>query len=515
MLGNLSDKFESALKNLSGKGKISEANVRESMAEVREALLEADVNYDVAEAFCERVLEDAVGEKVLGAVEPGEQMIKIVNDELVRLLGGDEALAEGDADPFTGGGAGGGDGGGDGPLMLVSPGPTVIMMAGLQGSGKTTTCGKLANWYARRGKRVMLCAADLQRPAAVTQLQVLVDQVNGLPGEGNRPRGEVLFHGEPEKCAEYGKAVGVAVDVCKTALKKARAENVDILILDTAGRLHINDDLMGELKRVNGAIQPHHIMLVLDAMTGQDAVNSAKAFNDELELDGVVLTKFDSDTRGGAALSVRQVTGKPIRFIGVGETLEALEGFYPTRMAGRILGMGDVVSLVEKAQAEVSEEDAQKLSEKLASGTMTMDDFMKQLRMIRRMGSLKSLMGMLPGVGKQLQGLDIDEKQMDRTEAMIGSMTPAERRDINILNNSRRRRIARGSGSEQADVSNLVKGFDMISKFGKMSSDQSMVSRMQAMTSGRPGAMAGMGGLNAKGSTKAQQNKGYKKRKKR
>ncbi len=505
MFGNLSDKFESALRKLSGQSKISEANVRDSMEEVREALLEADVHYEVAEKFCERVLEQAVGVEVLEAVRPGEQMIKIVHDELVRLLGGDEVAEDEQA------------GLSDAPILFVSPGPTVVMMAGLQGSGKTTTCGKLAANLKKQGKSVMLCAADLQRPAAVKQLEVLANQVNDTV-EGP---GAVSFHGEPDKCKEYGQAVGVAVDVCRNALKKARTENIDVLILDTAGRLHINDDLMGELRKVNHAVQPHHIFLVLDAMTGQDAVNSAKAFNDQLELDGVVLTKFDSDTRGGAALSVRQVTGKPIKFIGVGEQIDALEAFHPRRIAGRILGMGDVVSLVEKAQAEVSEEEAMRVQEKLAAGKLTMDDFLKQLRTIRRMGSMKSLLGMLPGVGGQLKDLDMDESQIDRTEAMINSMTVKERTDIEVLDNSRRRRISKGSGTHQQDVSQLVKGFNMVSQLGQAMSGMGMMGKMKAMQQMNPAAMqaamAGGGGNpfgKGKGSTKAQQNKTkYKKRK--
>ncbi|MEM1028147.1 MAG: signal recognition particle receptor subunit alpha, partial [Planctomycetota bacterium] len=371
MFNNLSDKFEGALRKLSGRGKISESNVRE-------ALLEADVHYEVAESFCAKVLEQAVGAEVLDAVQPGQQMIKIVNDELVDLLGGERSV-----DPETGQPVAAEH------IMYVEPGPTVLMMSGLQGSGKTTTCGKLAAYLKKKGKSVMLCAADLQRPAAVTQLQVLTEQVeNEVEGPGR-----VSFYGEPDKVAAYGEAVGVAVDVCRNALKAAKREKADVLILDTAGRLHIDDDLMGELRRVNAAVMPHQIFLVIDAMTGQDAVNSAKAFNDQLELDAVILTKFDSDTRGGAALSVKSVTGKPIRFIGVGEKLDNLEEFHPDRIASRILGMGDIVSLVEKAQEQVSEEEALALQEKMAKGQLTMEDFLKQLKQLRRMGSMKSLLG--------------------------------------------------------------------------------------------------------------------------
>ena len=510
MFGQLSDRFESALRKVSGRGTISESNVREAMDEVRTALLEADVHYDVVESFCERVQQQALGEQVLTSVQPGQQMIKIVHDELVRLLGGDDAVESEDADAVPGAMGPGGE-----PIMAVSPGPTVVMMSGLQGSGKTTTCGKLAAWLKKRGRSSMLAAADLQRPAAVTQLQVITRQVSE---EAPGPDGtKVLFHGEPDKVAEYGKAVGAAVKVCQNAYKAAQAAGVDVLILDTAGRLHINDELMDELCRVSSAVQPHHIMLVIDAMTGQDAVNSAKAFNDQLEIDGVVLTKFDSDTRGGAALSVMHVAGKPIKFTGTGEKLDAIEAFHPQRVAGRILGMGDVVSLVEKAQEQVSEEEAMRLQEKMAAGKLTMDDFLKQLKTIRRMGSMKSLLGMLPGVGKQLKDLPLDDGQIDRTEAMIQSMTQAERGDVELLNNSRRRRVARGSGTDQRDVSQLVKGFDMVTAMSKQMSGMNMFGRMQALSgaAAQPEALTGHGmpGMKPKGSTKAKQTK-YKQRKK-
>lgn len=514
MLGNLSDKFENVLRKLSGEAEISEANVRESMGTVREALLEADVHYEVVEDFCARVLKDALGAEVLKAVEPGQQMIKVVHDELVRTMGGTEAdidVDEQDGLPVV-----------EPPLMFVEPGPTVIMMAGLQGSGKTTTCGKLAARLKKQGKRVLLAAVDLQRPAAVTQLKVLADQVQAeVEGDG-----EVGFYGEPDKCAEYGQAVGVAVDVAKRALKHAKNEKFDVIILDTAGRLHINDDLMGELRKVNITTQPQNVLLVIDAMTGQDAVNSAKAFNDSLEIDGVILTKFDSDTRGGAALSVRQITGKPIKFIGVGEKIDALEEFHPRRIAGRILGMGDVVSLVEKAQEQVSEEEALQLQAKMEKGQLTMDDFLSQLKKIRRMGSMKSLLGMLPGVGSQLKDLDLDDSQMNRTEAIIQSMTMAERTKPALLDNSRRRRISRGSGSGPNEVSKLVKGFDMINQMSQMMSGPGAMGRMQAAqqmasASGRAamggmgGGMPGMPGMGKKGTKHNQKAGGFKKRKKR
>ena len=496
MFNNLSDKFESALRTLSGKATISESNVREAMEEVREALLEADVHYEVAQTFCDKVTQQATGAAVLKAVEPGQQMIKIVNDELVELLG-----EPAEVDPETGAPIAAE------PIMQVSPGPTVIMMSGLQGSGKTTTCGKLAAFLKKKGQSVMLCAADLQRPAAVTQLRVLAEQVQ-IEGDGT---GTVHFHGEEDKCAEYGKAVNVAVEVCRNAVKEAKKQKVDVLILDTAGRLHINDELMDELRRVNAAVAPHQIFLVIDAMTGQDAVNSAKAFNERLELDGVVLTKFDSDTRGGAALSVKSVTGKPIRFIGTGEKLDALEPFHADRIAGRILGMGDVVSLVEKAQEQVSEEEALALQEKLEKGTLTMDDFLKQLKQLRKMGSMKSLLGMLPGIGKQIKDIDLDDKQIDRTEAIINSMTTGERKDVKLLDNSRRRRIAKGAGRDQKDVSQLVKGFDMISQMSQMMSGKGAMQKLSAMKNMAGGPMGGK--PRVKGSTKAQKTNKYKKRK--
>ena len=495
MFGNLSEKFEGALKKVSGQGKITESNVREAMDEVRTALLEADVHYDVVEQFCDAVMDKALGEEVLQSLKPGQQMIKIVNDELVRLLGGDPEDEEASDAP---------------PILYVEPGPTVIMMAGLQGSGKTTTCGKVAGHLKKKGKHVMLAAADLQRPAAVDQLETVSRQVeNDLSGEGS-----VHFYSEPEKVSEYGKAVGAAVKVCKNAVTAAQKSGCDVLLLDTAGRLHINDDLMNELRQVNSAVQPHQIFLVVDAMTGQDAVNSAKSFNDQLELDGVILTKFDSDTRGGAALSVKQITGKPIKYIGTGERLDAIEEFHPNRIASRILGMGDVVSLVERAQEQVSEEEAEQLQEKMAKGQMTMDDFLKQLKNIRKMGSMKSLLGMLPGVGSQIKNLDLDDSQLNRTEAMIQSMTYPERRDPEVLNNSRRRRVARGSGTDPKDISQLVKGFDMISNMSKQMSGMGMGQRMksmQQMGQMNPEAMAGGGMPKAKGSTK--QTKKYKQRK--
>lgn len=495
MFDRLSDGFNSVFRKLSGQGTISEANVREAMAEVETALLEADVHYDVVKAFCQEVVDEAMGSEVTKSLKPGQEMIGIVHAKLVDLLGGT---------PETGAPEPG--------IMRITPGPTIVMMCGLQGSGKTTTCGKLAAYLKKRGRSVMLCAADLQRPAAVEQLETVTRQVNDeMPGGA-----QVAFYSEPDKVAEYGKAVGVAVKVCQNALKAARKQNIDTLILDTAGRLHIDDDLMGELRRVDKALSPHQIFLVVDAMTGQDAVNSAKAFHEQLAVDGVILTKFDSDTRGGAALSVKQVTGAPLRFIGVGEKLDAIEEFHAERMAGRILGMGDVVSLVEKAQEEVSEEEAMALQEKMARGEMTMDDFVKQLKTIRRMGPMKQLLGMLPGVGSALKDVDIDDGQFDRIEATISSMTQDERKNPSLINAPRRKRIAKGSGTGQQHVGQLVKQFSTMNKMSKQMSSMSAAQKVSAvkslqsagMDSMMPG-MSGLPGMRTKGSTKS---KGLKRR---
>ncbi len=482
MFNNLSDRLSDAFRNLSGRGKISDDNVRESMKEVRTALLEADVHYDVVKQFCAEVVEEAIGTDVTKSLKPGQQMINIVHHKLIELMG-----------PI------------DSHIMHVSPGPTIIMMCGLQGSGKTTTCGKLAAYLKKRGKSVMLAAADLQRPAAVEQLSTVCEQVSAtMPGEGS-----VHFYAERDKCSEYGKAVGVAVDVCRRAHQAAKETGVDVLILDTAGRLHINDDLMNELRGVNGALSPHQIFLVIDAMSGQDAVNSAKAFNEALEVDGLILTKFDSDTRGGAALSAKRITGATIKFIGVGEHLQDLEEFHAERMASRILGMGDVVSLVERAQLEVDEEEAEALQAKMSKGELSMDDFLKQLKTLRRMGSLKSLLGMLPGVGSMVKDLPIEDNQLNKIEGMIHSMTPGERADVKVLNNSRKTRIAEGSGTSLQQISQLTKQFDMLNKMSKQMSAPGAMGKMQAAQAmaaqggGGGGGGGGLGGLfKTKGSTR-------------
>jgi len=423
-------------------------------------------------------VQDALGAEVTKSLQPAQQMVGIVHKRLVALMGPAEA-----------------------GIPLVEPGPTVILMCGLQGSGKTTTCGKLAAWLKRRGKNVMLAACDLQRPAAVEQLRVVAEGVEVASG-GAR----CAYYGEPERCAEYGKAVGVAVQVAQRALKAARDGGYDVLIIDTAGRLHVNDELMRELESVDRAVGAHEKLLVIDAMTGQDALASAKAFHARLAVDGLILTKFDSDTRGGAALTARRVTGAPIKFIGTGEKLDALDEFNPERIAGRILGMGDVVSLVEKAQQEVSEEEAQRLSDRMAKGEFSLDDFLSQLKTIRRMGPLKQILGLLPGVGSALKGIDIDDTQLNRLEGMVNSMTRRERNDLAVLNPSRTRRIAKGSGSKPEDISRLTKQFEGMQKMMKQMAGMGSLGRMQAMKqmgSMQPG-MGGMPGFNplARGSTK-------------
>jgi signal recognition particle subunit SRP54 len=516
MFERLSDGFSSVFRKLSGKGSISESNITEALNDVRNALLEADVQVDVANAFIENVKSDAVGREVTKSLQPGQEFIGIVHDRLVEFLGGTLSTSEQNEggmgrmpmlppeDP-TGG------------ILQVSPAPTIIMMCGLQGSGKTTTCGKLAAYLKKRGRSVLLVAADLQRPAAVEQLHIVAEQVQTTMPGGAR----VEFYGEPEKVGEYGKAVGVAVQVCRRAVEHARKSGIDTVILDTAGRLHINDALMDELHQINRSLTPHQIFLVVDAMTGQDAVNSAKAFHAKLEVDGIILTKFDSDTRGGAAISVKHVTGAPIKFVGVGEKLEAIEPFHPERIATRILGMGDVVSLVEKARAEVSDEEAEELQDKFAKGEMTMEDFLKQLRTLRRMGPLKQLMGLLPGVGSALKDVHIDDKQLDRVEAIVHSMTPGERRKPDMLDNARRRRVGKGSGTTDQEVGQLVKQFSTVNKLAKSLGGMGALDRVKAVKELGKGGMAdmmpGVSGLpqfRTKGSTATQSIKSkFKKRK--
>jgi signal recognition particle subunit SRP54 len=450
---------------------------------VRTALLEADVHFDVVNRFVADVTQKAVGTEVLSSLEPGQQMIKIVYDELIRLMGTDEEVAEAGSEgmPRMATAA---------PrIMFVDPPPTVIMMCGLQGSGKTTTCGKLAQYLKSKGKNPLLVAADLQRPAAIDQLHTLGEQT------------QVPVYAERENKNP--------VQVARNSIAHARQTGRDVVILDTAGRLHIDQPLMDELRAVNLQARPHQIFLVVDAMVGQDAVNSAKAFNEQLELDGIILTKFDSDTRGGAALSVKTITGKPIKFIGVGEKLDALEEFFPERIAQRMLGMGDILTLVEKAQTEFDEAKAKKLQEKMAKATFTLDDFLDQMRSVRKMGPLKSLLGMLPGVGAALKDIQLPEEELNKTEAIIQSMTKNEREDPDVVDGSRRRRIARGSGTQAEDVARLIKGFGHARDFAKKMTGMSMGSRMkmaQAMSQFDMSRLA-PGGAGALPRVSAQQSK--------
>ncbi|MEE9392970.1 MAG: signal recognition particle protein [Planctomycetota bacterium] len=416
MFDTLTKSFDSIRQRFAGRQKLTEANIGEALREVRVALLEADVNFQVTKSFIAKIKEDVTGQKVVKGVSPGDQFIKCIHDALTELMGPE--------DPH---------------LAEAESGPTVVLMAGLQGTGKTTTCGKLALRSVKAEKKVLLVAADVQRPAAIEQLKVLGQQVGAevfaVPG------------GDPPS-------------ICRDAVEHAKATDVDLVILDTAGRLHIDDELMKELTLVAKNTSPHEIFLVLDANTGQDAVNSAKEFNESLELTGIILTKLDSGTRGGAALSVKQTTGKVIKFIGVGEKLDKFEPFHPARMADRILGMGDVVSLVEKAQEAIDEKDAEHTAKQLMAGTFNFDDFLKMLQMIKGMGPMKDLMKMVPGMSSKMDMLDqVDEREFHRSEAIIQSMTPKERVHPEILNMSRRERIARGAGVEIEQVHNLMRGF--------------------------------------------------------
>ena len=421
----LSEKLNATFKRLRGKGRLTENDVREGMREVRLALLEADVSYKVVKEFVATVTERAVGSDVLDSLTPAQQVIKIVNEELTNLMGGANAK-----------------------LSLASSGPTVVMMVGLQGAGKTTTTAKLAGLMRRQlGRRPLLAACDVYRPAAIEQLKVVGSQLD-LP----------VF--------EQGQ--GDPVQIAENAVRHARDHGNDLVFLDTAGRLHVDEALMDELKRMKSAVHPHEILLVVDAMTGQDAVNAASSFDEALGIDGVVLTKLDGDARGGAALSIRAVTGKPIKFVGTGEKLEMIEPFHPDRMASRILGMGDMLSFIEKAEAAFDQKQAAKLEEKLRKNRFTLQDYYDQLQQIRGMGDLSQLAGMMPGqLGRQLQGASIDEKQMAHTEAIILSMTPLERENPQILNASRKRRIAAGCGLEVVDVNRLLKQFDAMQQIVK------------------------------------------------
>lgn len=427
----LSDRLQDIFRKLRGKGKINEEDVKLAMREVRLALLEADVNFKVVKEFIDRVKGRAVGQEVLQSLTPGQQIIKIVHDEMTELMGGAESK-----------------------LNLSSKPPTIIMAVGLQGAGKTTTVAKLAKTLTKQGRRPLLVACDIYRPAAIKQLQVLGEQI-GIP---------VFSMGQQNP-----------VSIARASLEHAHSNNRDIVILDTAGRLHINEELMDELTDIKTQVKPNEILLVVDAMTGQDAVTVAEGFHSQLGLTGVVLTKLDGDTRGGAALSVKAVTGCPIKFVGMGEKLDALESFHPDRMASRILGMGDILSLVEKAQANFDEEKAREMERKIRKQEFTLEDFLQQMQQVRSMGPLEDLLGMIPGMGKQMKDLkgQVDEKDIARIEAIIQSMTSQERRDPSIINGSRKKRIAQGSGTRVQEVNRLLKQFEESRKLMKQFADMS------------------------------------------
>ena len=438
----LTEKLNAAFKRLRGKGRLTENDVREAMREVRLALLEADVSYKVVKDFVSSVTERAVGSDVLDSLTPAQQVVKIVNEELTGLMGGANAK-----------------------ITMANNGPTVVMMVGLQGAGKTTTTAKLGGLMRRQyQKRPLLAACDVYRPAAIEQLTVVGGQMD-LP---------VFEEGQ-----------GDPVKIAQNAIRHARDHGSDMVFLDTAGRLHVDENLMDELKRMKAAVHPNEILLVVDAMTGQDAVNAATAFDEALGIDGVILTKLDGDARGGAALSIRAATGKPIKFAGTGEKLDMIEPFHPDRMASRILGMGDMLSFIEKAEQAYDEKQAAKIEEKLRKNRFTLQDYYDQLQQLKNMGDLSQLLGMMPGgLGKQLQGASIDEKAMARTEAIILSMTPLERENPQVLNASRKKRIAAGCGLEVVDVNRLLKQFDMMRELTKQ------------MTKG--GRMPGLGGMGGK-----------------
>ena len=444
----LSDKLEAAFKKLRGKGKLTETDVRNAMREVRLALLEADVNYKVARDFTAKVTERAIGAQVMESLTPGQMVVKIVNEELTELMGGTRSR-----------------------LASAPHPPTVVMMCGLQGVGKTTYCAKLGLMLKNQGNRPLLVACDIYRPAAIKQLQVVGEKA-GVP--------------------VFEKGTADPVEIAREAIKLAKDQGYDYVLLDTAGRLHIDEELMDELKRVKAEIKPHEILLLIDAMTGQDAVNVATAFNEALGVDGLVLTKLDGDTRGGAALSARAVTGKPIKFIGTGEKLGDLDAFHPDRMASRILGMGDVLSLIEKAETSLDEKKAMELEAKLRKNKFDLNDLLNQLREMKKMGNLKEMLAMLPGVGKQLNDVEIDERQFDRTQAIILSMTPAEREKPDLINPSRKRRIAAGCGMQVEDVNRLLKQYRDMQRMFKQFSGKGMRKKMRRMGQLPPSMGGGM-----------------------
>lgn len=446
MFENLSDRLERSFKMLKGEGKITEINIAETLKEVRRALVDADVNYKVARDFTDKVKEKALGMNVLTAVKPGQLMVKLVHDELAQLMGGETV-----------------------GLKLENR-PAIILMSGLQGSGKTTFSGKLANMLkSKQHKKPMLVACDVYRPAAIEQLKVVAAQID-----------------VPVYSEEDNKNV---VEIAHHAIREAKAKGNDIIIIDTAGRLAIDDEMMNEIETLKNAVHPDETLFVVDSMTGQDAVNTAREFNNRLDFDGVILTKLDGDTRGGAALSIRTVVTKPIKFVGTGEKMEAIDVFHPERMADRILGMGDIVSLVERAQEQYDEEEARRLERKIKKNQFDFDDFLKQIQQIKKMGNLKDLAAMIPGVGKTIKDLDIDDNAFKGIEAIIQSMTPHERSHPEVLNQSRKMRIAKGSGTDIQEVNRLIKQFDQTRKMMKMvtgGSKMSMMKNMMNMKGGMP-----------------------------
>jgi signal recognition particle subunit SRP54 len=434
MFENLSERLDSAFKQLKGEGRINELNVANTVKEIRRALVDADVNFKIAKEFTDRVKEKALGEKVLTAISPGQLMVKIVKDELAELMGGSESQ------------------------FNATGNPAVILIAGLQGSGKTTFSGKLANYLKGKGKSPLLVAGDVYRPAAVDQLQVLGGQIN------------VDVYAEPENKNP--------VAIAQAAIKEAKAKNKNVVIIDTAGRLAVDEVMMTEVANIKAAVNPTEILFVVDSMTGQDAVNTAKAFNDRLDFTGVVLTKLDGDTRGGAALSIKYTVQKPIKFISSGEKLDTLDVFYPERMAQRILGMGDITTLVEKAQQQYDEEQAKKLEKKIRKNQFDFQDFLDQLQQIKKMGNLKDLMGMIPGVGKAIKDVDISDDAFKGVEAIIHSMTPFERSNPDVIDMSRKKRIANGSGKDIAEVNQFMKQFEQMKQMMKMMNKMPMGGRM-------------------------------------
>ena len=447
MFENLSEKLDKAFHILKGHGKITEVNVADTLKEVRRALLDADVNFKIAKEFTNKVKEKAIGQNVLTTLQPGQIMVKLVKDELTELMGGDVSGVN------------------------LSGNPAVILMSGLQGSGKTTFSGKLALFLkTKKNKKPLLVACDIYRPAAINQLHVVGDQVG------------VEVYSEPENKNP--------VEIAQNAIRHAKANGFNVVIVDTAGRLAIDEQMMDEIANVHRAIQPQETLFVVDAMTGQDAVNTAKAFNERLNFDGVVLTKLDGDTRGGAAISIKSVVDKPIKFVGTGEKMEALDVFYPSRMADRILGMGDVISLVERAQEQFNEEEARKLQKKIAKNEFGFDDFLAQIQQVKKMGNMKDLVGMIPGASKAMKDIDIDDDAFKHIEAIIHSMTPAERKKPSLIDVRRKNRIARGSGTKIEQVNQLMKQFDQMSKMMKMMQGPGGKNLMKMM-----GGMKGMPGM--------------------